>query len=177
VEERRDKHLERMMLGQGFLVCWGEVEITVVVTVVAGILLATLIMDIIMATTMAITMAKTMATIMAKIMATTMVKTMDTIMAKTMATTTGKIMVTTMAKTLDTIPSNQVVSAGMTSYFRTNMVTLTEHAEGLMRLEKPGAIVLDGAVTVGTCPDQESIQTTLGLIRHVALLANEAMNG
>jgi len=163
VEERRDKHLERMMLGQGFLVFWEEVEITVVVTVVG----------IIMAITMAITMAKTMA----KTMATTMVKTMDTIMAKTMATTTGKIMVTTMAKTLDTIPSNQVVSAGMTSYFRTNMVTLTEHAEGLMRLEKPGAIVLDGAVTVGTCPDQESIQTTLGLIRHVALLANEAMNG
>merc|ERR1712106_602531 len=129
-----------------------------------------------MATTMFKTMdtimVKTMATTMAKTMATTMVKTMDTIMAKIMATTTGKLMDTTMAKTVDTIPSNQVVSAEMISHFRTNMATLTEHAEGLTRLEKPGAIVLDGAVTVGTSPGQESIQTTLGLIRHAELLAN-----
>merc|ERR1711892_849029 len=130
------------------------------------------------------TMVKTMVTTMDKIMVTTMdkitVSTMGIIMAKTVATTTAKTMATTMdktmatimAKTLETITSNQVVSVGMTCFFRTNTATLMGHAEGLMRLEKPGAILLDGTVVAGTCPGQENIQTTLGLIRHAVVLEN-----
>jgi len=172
VEERRKgKHQERRKLGQGFLVFWVEVEIIVVVTVVAIT---------IMETTMVITTGKIMATTMDKILVITMVTTMGTTTAKTMATTMAKTMAKTMgitmAKTMDTtmdiITSNQVVCVGMTCSFRINMATLMGHAGGLMRLAGPGAILLDGTVAAGTCPGQKNIQTILGHIRHVEILAN-----
>jgi len=187
VGERKGRHQERMKLGQGFLVFWVEVEIIAVVTVVAIITMDTTMvktmvttmdkimvttMDKIMVSTMAIIMVKTMGITTAKTVATTTAKTVATTTAKTMATTMDKTMATIMAKTLETITSNQVVSVGMTCFFRTNTATLMGHAEGLMRLVKPGAILLDGTVVAGTCPGQENIQTTLGLIRHAVVLGN-----
>merc|ERR1712123_395827 len=121
----------------------------------------------IMETTMVITTGKIMATTMAK----TMAKTMGITMAKTMAKTMGITMAKTMDTTMDIITSNQVVCVGMTCSFRINMATLMGHAGGLMRLAGPGAILLDGTVAAGTCPGQKNIQTILGHIRHVEILA------